>query len=326
MQRLSRRRRDQRGVTAVLVAVMLVALLGASALAVDVGSLWWDRKQLQNGADAGALAIAQACAKGEASCGTPDPTAQQFASGNKLQAAATDTTGVVVAKTASSVTVQTDAVRQHWFAPVLGFSSSEVSAKATARWGPAQVGAVMPLAFSICEYEKQTGGTLDVSGLPHDEATEPEIVIAFTKTSSTTCTGPSGNITPGGFAWLDAGTSCSATITVNGIVHVDPGKSISTHCTSADFVAMRNQVILVPLFSESGGTGNNAWYRVFGFAAFRLTGYKFPSMSWNCSGCGGGSALIKGKFVRYVDLASGLAATNPGPNLGIIAVELTNNP
>ncbi|HSF04035.1 MAG TPA: pilus assembly protein TadG-related protein, partial [Solirubrobacterales bacterium] len=46
---------DERGVTMVMVAVALTALLGASALAIDVGALWVARTQLQNGADAAAL-------------------------------------------------------------------------------------------------------------------------------------------------------------------------------------------------------------------------------------------------------------------------------
>ena len=31
--------------------------------------------------------------------------------------------------------------------------------------------------------------------------------------------------------------------------------------------------MLLPLFVESGDTGNNAWYQVYGYAAFKLTGY-----------------------------------------------------
>jgi Flp pilus assembly protein TadG len=50
--------RDERGVSMVFVAVALTALLGASALAVDVGALWVARTQLQNGADAAALGAA----------------------------------------------------------------------------------------------------------------------------------------------------------------------------------------------------------------------------------------------------------------------------
>ncbi len=50
--------RDERGVSMVVVAVALTALLGASALAIDVGAVWVARTQLQNGADAAALAAA----------------------------------------------------------------------------------------------------------------------------------------------------------------------------------------------------------------------------------------------------------------------------
>ena len=41
--------RDEGGVTMVMVAVALTALLGASALAIDVGAVWVARTQLQNG-------------------------------------------------------------------------------------------------------------------------------------------------------------------------------------------------------------------------------------------------------------------------------------
>ena len=50
--------RDERGVSMVVVAVALTALLGASALAIDVGAIWVARTQLQNGADAAALGAA----------------------------------------------------------------------------------------------------------------------------------------------------------------------------------------------------------------------------------------------------------------------------
>ncbi|MDH4317089.1 MAG: pilus assembly protein TadG-related protein [Desulfobulbaceae bacterium] len=47
---------DNNGAVAVLVAVTLIVLLGFTALAVDVGYLYGVRNELQNGADAGALA------------------------------------------------------------------------------------------------------------------------------------------------------------------------------------------------------------------------------------------------------------------------------
>ena len=59
MRRLS----GDSGATAVLVAVLLPAvLLGFAALALDVGSMYLQKRQLQNGADAAALGVARDCA------------------------------------------------------------------------------------------------------------------------------------------------------------------------------------------------------------------------------------------------------------------------
>jgi Flp pilus assembly protein TadG len=51
--------KDQRGISAVLIAVCLVMLLGFVALAIDIGHLAVARNELQNAADAGALAGAR---------------------------------------------------------------------------------------------------------------------------------------------------------------------------------------------------------------------------------------------------------------------------
>jgi len=48
-----------RGVTAVIVAILLVVFLGIAALAIDIGHLYVVRNELQNAADAGALAGAE---------------------------------------------------------------------------------------------------------------------------------------------------------------------------------------------------------------------------------------------------------------------------
>src|SRR5712671_3395169 len=64
-------RGDDRGAVGVLVAVLVACgvLLGIGALAVDVGQLYSERAQLQNGADAGALAVAKSCAEGSCASG-----------------------------------------------------------------------------------------------------------------------------------------------------------------------------------------------------------------------------------------------------------------
>ena len=78
---------DERGAVAVVVALVMVPLIAFAAISVDVAGLWWDKQQLQTGADAGALAIAQDCARGN--CRTPRNTAQQFITANTIDAEAT---------------------------------------------------------------------------------------------------------------------------------------------------------------------------------------------------------------------------------------------
>ena len=52
---------SERGAAGVLVAVMMLVLIGVGAIAVDVGQIYAERAELQNAADAGALAGAEIC-------------------------------------------------------------------------------------------------------------------------------------------------------------------------------------------------------------------------------------------------------------------------
>lgn len=59
---------DERGAVAVFVTVVAAVLLGVLGLAVDAGALYQERKELRNGADAAALAIAEDCALQPGTC------------------------------------------------------------------------------------------------------------------------------------------------------------------------------------------------------------------------------------------------------------------
>src|SRR3954452_15334872 len=52
---------DQSGVTMVIVALCLIALMGMVVLVVDVGGLLWNRRARVNASDAAALSAAQSC-------------------------------------------------------------------------------------------------------------------------------------------------------------------------------------------------------------------------------------------------------------------------
>jgi Flp pilus assembly protein TadG len=312
MQRLSRsviRASKDRGAVSVMVALLMVPLLGFAAIAVDVAALRAERQQLQTGADAGALAIAQDCARN--TCGTPSATAQSLAKSNTNDGKAV--TSVVLGT--GTVTVTASSIRKHVFAPILGVDSSNVVSKATVTWGsPGRGTAVIPVTFGMCEWLIQTGG-----GLP--SATVP-VTIFFTKGSKTECTPHSNNFFPGGFGWLDATSGCKVTSAIGDWLLTSPGNSLAKGCGDTDMATMLNTTVLLPIFDDFRGTGNGGQYHVYGYAAFLLTGYRYPGNNVNAQGCGS-KDCIKGYFTRYVDQSNAFDISPTAPSLGATSVRLT---
>jgi Flp pilus assembly protein TadG len=310
MQRL----KDERGAVGVVVAMLMVPILGFAAVSIDAAALWNQRLQLQTGADAAALAIAHDCAL--SLCGIPTQTAQQMATQNMNAAAATAT---VTALTTSSVTVWNSGVRNYWFAPVLGFESSTITTEATAVWGAPTGGtAVLPLTFSYCEFLSQTGGLLP--------STITERTIYLSKSSGVLgCTGPSNNVVPGGFGWLTVNSgTCHTTSAISGLLASDPGNSMPSSCSSSDLVAMHGKTVLLPIFDQASGSGSNATYSVYGYAAFTITGYYFGGQTaWN-GPCNGNARCIRGYFTKFSGTLDAFDSGPSAPNLGTSLVNLTN--
>jgi len=78
----SDRSSKRRGVAAVFVMVLLPVIVGFAALTVDVGYLYNVKTELQNSADAGAMAAAAQLAQPDLFVGTPSGVAQQYANLN----------------------------------------------------------------------------------------------------------------------------------------------------------------------------------------------------------------------------------------------------
>lgn len=317
------KRQNERGATAVVVALLLVVLTGFTALAVDVGAVRWDQKQLQNGADAAAFAIANDCAKG--TCGNAQTTATNLADANTSGTGA-DT--VTVDLKANSVKVDVGATREHWFAPVLGTDSTDVSARARVEWGTPRSMSTLPMAISQCAFRNalldnpsnlvflQTkGGSVGSGADPCSPDNTPHVV-------------------PGGFHWLKpTGPNCETRPTVGQKSSSSTGNTSPNGCSNNYLnTMMRGSEVLVPMFSTASGNGANAKYDIVGFAAMRVTTYcltnQVASTSMNTSvpgikKCNGSQRWIEGYFVRYVsqeeaELGSGIS------NHGVTIVRLTD--
>jgi Flp pilus assembly protein TadG len=301
---------DQDGAVAVVVAISLVVLVGIGALVLDVGNLYWERRQLQNAADAGALAAAQDLVTGEPEA-TALETARQFANANNSRGAfvADDDPGFATTSSSVTVTAETgdlagEGTLGSILAGVLGVDNYATSAAATATWGGLSSASTVPLTFSECEWDYMTGGS--VEGLPTGERTV-YFHSSQTAQSINTCGGPANQDHPGGFGWLQPeGGQCEAYIE-NGQVSTDVGNNVPNECSAAYLQSLIGQTVLLPIFSSVSLQGSNAVYTIKGFAALEVTGFRLsggPAYNRPAGNppCSGNDRCIRGSFVNYYDL------------------------
>ncbi len=350
-----RRLADERGATAVLVAILIVVLVGFAAFAVDVGALYQERRELQNGADGAALATAQECASDLAACLLEAPSstdcvvdtslfsgiAHDYADWNandgksNVECVLIDISGESVTVTTRTEVAGTgaDAI-PHWFAPVLGIPESTVGAQASARWGTA--GAMTTLPLAICErafnFHTETGTAF--GGPPYTiryAVPNPASPLA----ANEDCSNPSYDTYSGGFGWLDTDEDCEVATEVDGWFPGTTGNQVtnSPDCSRDELVAKlrviaeNGGVVLVPIFDAYRGDGTNGEFHIKGFGAFHLHGfyfgkpeYRYPSTPAN-QPCRDPYRCIRGYFTEFVSVEgwrNGAAAY-----MGVRVVQLT---
>lgn len=340
----------ERGATSVFIAFLLVVLLGFAAIAVDVGLLYSERAQLQNGADASALAMAQECARNRYSdnCSATSPIATGLANQNASDNMS-NVFSIQLEKDAQTVAVTTSAkeagVKDNsvslLLAGVLGFPTSEVKAKSSAEWGAPIAGPTLfPLAFSICQVQGYVDGPLQLLR-SHS--------VDVSKGGNAKCKNTKNQEVPGGFGYLPtAEGTCGALVDVvaaDGWVKSDPGVNEPVKCSNelnrwgAEISAGRKIVAYLPVFDEVKGEGNNAEFHLVSFAAFEVTGWKLsgsPDLPFSfrnrasadtgvtaSTECLEGCRGVIGRFIRYASLAEGFKlGTVSDPN-GAYIVRLT---
>ncbi|MHA7859779.1 pilus assembly protein TadG-related protein [Tessaracoccus sp. Y36] len=338
MQRV--RLTEERGATAIVVGIMLVVLVGFGALAVDVGALWLDKKELQNGADAGALAIAQACAAGEVNCDDNLGTARQYKADNRTVSIDPSVdVEVRLDKAAGRVEVQLFDTREAILSGVLGVKQTTVDATAVARWsGSPSSLTTIPFAVSFCQFRWQNSTSSSFEGLP--EAGDP-VQIQFKSQWKDFPLEPSDELTcmdnaahneaGGGFGYLKTSSSaCEVTTSAGSWVNSSPGNNFDGGCTRAEIEkilgAAPGKTVLIPIFDDTNRqNGDKAQFHLSGYAAMEIeaycvspsTGGPFAMPTQAC----GGQGWIKGTFVGFATLGD-VAATGPSTSYGVTSVRL----
>ena len=341
MWRLTNLPDQERGGISVIVALLMVTLLGFGAIAVDVGMLYSERAQLQNGADAAALMVAQKCAKNlaDVDCSATSTLASSITSGNALDGKS-NVKSLTLDKVNRSVTVIAGAKENGqdpnkvtlFFAQALGISSAEVNASASVRWGSPSAGTTpFPLAFSVCQVSGMVGGAAQLRQNLRADA-------------NAACRGgAAGGVVPGGFGWIvqDSGVcggSVDLAINESGSATGNDGPS---NCDAilnnwaSELAAGRNITVLLPVYQAVTGTGAGASYKLLAFASFSVKGWKFsggnnlPLVFHNeasnvgaSNACTGNCRGIIGSFVNYVSLSDGYTLGPVSP-YGATVVELT---
>jgi hypothetical protein len=330
--------KDEEGATAITVALMLLVIFGIGALVLDAGNLFWERRQLQNAADAAALAAAWDLALGEPEALARE-SARNYASANSTRGSFVE--GFEPDYAAGEVTVRTRTGTEDeagfllaWLAGVIGHDTYFTHAQATASWQALGLGETIPLTFSWCEWSYMVGNPADpvfpssYKVIYHHEGTGKHDQI------QKDCQGPAGQYTPGGFGWLDPDDSgkCKAML-FEGWMDGDTGSGTpspanTTGCTSGYFESLLGETIFLPIFvGEPDGVGSNAKYQIIGFAGFELHGYRLSGgPEWNRAidgvavPCKGDARCISGVFTEYVAL--GDKSDEGGMDLGASVVTL----
>jgi Putative Flp pilus-assembly TadE/G-like len=335
---------EDQGLILLWVALSITVLLGMGALTIDLGALYVERSQLQNGADAAALAIAYNCATG-VDCGSVMSTANNLANANANDghssvpqvcgvgpglSAGGCSTPAGLDDSANWVQVFTSTESASGgnqvpmlLAPLVGaVSGKTVNADAIAQWGglDSAKGAT-PLVIPACKYLAM-GGTLDGSSFPSGNATiyfhslgadpiEPGV--------ESPCTSTSG---PVGFGWVNS-SNCKVDLSAGAWVNARTGTGVPSGCNPRNWANSNSPDLLLGLYDESEDTSSGR-YHLVGFVSFKVTAVNFgrgntrprnfvcPATPDNTGVC------IQGMFTK----ATKSGGVPGGPNLGVTTIKL----
>lgn len=362
LHRLGRLGQDDRGVVAIIVAILVGGgvLVGMSALVIDVGQIYQERAELQNGADAAAMAVAKSCALGAcdtaAAAAAADANASRLTGGTEGISAICGSAGLgdcppatgklrdcLSGQPSGTNFVQVDTSTQlpsgstllpPSFATTLignsGYRGDTVYACAQVEWGAPASATTAALTISACEWDQATqGGTVfgQEPPYPPDQPPSPSIdqQLMLGPGSGGGCsTEGAGADGPNLFGWVNhTPGNCHLLVAGSFASRTRPSTSIS--CAELIQQAQQEQLpLLLPVYV----TLDHGTFSLAGFASFVVTGYNFPDLGLSApdwlnaaNDCPDATTdCLSGYFVRSVIPATGELS---GSNLGASVIDLT---
>ncbi|NUQ38278.1 MAG: hypothetical protein HUU23_10880 [Caldilineales bacterium] len=289
---LRRRLEQEQGSALAYFVISLTVLLGFAALLLDLGIGFLERRHMQNGADAAALAGARVLALGGNTTAINTEVAR-LATANGVS----DYSWSLI-DGGNGVQVRADTTFDTWFARVFG-----LNAIATGATGAATLAAVV-----------ETGNLLPMT----------TSCQAFTYQASYRMWASEDMESPGNFGWLDwdgrpvgnselasniANPAQSGSWSINQWIPSGPGVQGSSQVEAA-LSTWIGRHVTIPLYDTVIGTGSGTEYRICGFGQFVLTGFNFQ----------GSDKWVEGYFIRHI--LPGARSGN-GPDYGVRTVRIT---
>ncbi len=253
MIRLAKKlQKNEDGQSLVLAALVMVVLLGFSALVIDVGMIHMTKSQLQNAADAAALAGAQDLPTKNAAIST----AKDFAELNGVEKA---NTTVITPYDGDSNQIEVLCTMnvQYSFARILGFTDADVSARAVAEKSGMGGG---PFNFTVFSGDPDytltfNGSNTTVNGSAHSNY---KFSINGSKQKITGSAEAVSTFTMNGSNQTISGTCQASNITTNGS-NITIGKKVYS---AASLIDMPDFSDLIQSEAEAAGqayTGNKTY-------------------------------------------------------------------
>ncbi|ALV44530.1 hypothetical protein MB46_02345 [Arthrobacter alpinus] len=290
----------ENGAVTVLTAVLMVVLLLMAAMVLNVGMLYSEKAQLQNAADAAALAIAGCNSKTPACTQADSQTLAGSLTNGNSNDGASKVDGLDFG-IAGQVTVTTSTMSSGNgflslpFAGITGISEGRVTAKATAIWTKTTYTVAVPITFGECE--------IDATLYPFDGTNRAILTHGSTKCDSN----GTPHVLPGGFGWMDA-INCKPIIDSDHWAGSDTGNN--NKCPSLFTQDLIGRTVLVPIFDSVGEKGgNNGKFHISSWGLFVVKGFKVDSSivgEWSSGGPGNSDRGLYGHFVKKLSYAEGL--------------------